>query len=134
MFLLAIHFYRKLSPKLLFRTGNALDIRDVDIGKVCNPLSAKLTEAILGLHSFTGCDQTARFYGKSKNDFYKTSKSASPEVPESLGYLGTDTSELSQVTVQGLHQFFIDTYSKNINVTSLSELRWKLFSQKNFKN
>ena len=64
-----------------------------------------------------------------KNDFYKTFKSASPEVLESLGYLGTDASESLQVTVQGLHQFVIDTYSKNSNVTSLSELRWKLFSQ-----
>ena len=38
-------------------------------------------------------------------------------------------SEPSQVTVQGLHQFDIDTYSKNSSVTLLSELRWKLFSQ-----
>ena len=101
----------------------------MDIGKACNSLSAKHTEAILGWHSCTGCDQTARFYGKSKNDFYKTFKSASPEGLESLGYLGTDKSEPSQVIVQGLHQFVIDTYSKNSNVTSLSELRWKLFSQ-----
>ena len=70
MFLLAIHFFRKLSPKLVFRTGNAPDIRDIDIGKVCNSLSAKHTEDILGWHSFTGCDQTAWFYDKSNNDFY----------------------------------------------------------------
>ena len=69
VFLLAIHFYQKLSPKLVVRTGNAPDIRDIDIGKVCNSLSAKHTETVLRLHSFTGCDQTARFYGKSKNDF-----------------------------------------------------------------
>ena len=73
MFLLAIHFYRKLSPKLVFRTRNAPDIRDIDTGKVCTSLGAKHTEAILGLH----------FYSKSKNDFYKTFKSASPEALES---------------------------------------------------
>ena len=78
---------------------------------------------------FTGYDQTAQFYGKSKNFFYKTFISATPEVLESLGFLGTDMSEPSQVTVQGLHQFDIDTYSKNSSVTLLSELRWKLFSQ-----
>ena len=92
-------------------------------------MSAKHAGAFLGWYSFTGCDQTARFYGKSKNDFYKPFKPASPEVLESLGYLGIDTSEPSQVTIQGLHQFVIDTYSKNSNVTSLSELKWKLFSQ-----
>ena len=119
MFLLAIHFNRKLSLKLVFRTGNAPDIRDIDIGKFCNSLSAKHTEAILGLHSFTGCDQTTLCYGKLKNDFYKTFKSARLEILESLGYLGTDTSEPSQVTIQGLHQFVIDTYPKNSNVTSL---------------
>ena len=48
MLLLAIHFYRKLSPKLVFRTGNAPDIRDIDIGEVSNSLSAKHTEDILG--------------------------------------------------------------------------------------
>ena len=80
VFLLAIHFYLKFSPKLVIRMGNAPDIFDVDIGKVCNSLSAKNTEAILGWHSFTGCDQTARFYGKLKNNFYKTFKSESAEV------------------------------------------------------
>ena len=69
-----------------------------------------------------------QFYGKSKDDFYKIFKSA-PEVLESLGYLGTNTSEPSKVTIQGSHQFVIDTCSKNSNVTSLSELPWKLFSQ-----
>ena len=59
MFLLDIHFSRKVSPKLVFWTGNAPDIRDIDIGKVCNSLTAKHTEAILGWHSFTGCDQTS---------------------------------------------------------------------------
>ena len=60
MFLLAIHFYQKLSLKLVFRTGNAPDIPDTDFGKVCiqtcihncvcihNSLSAKHSEAILG--------------------------------------------------------------------------------------
>ena len=129
VFLLAIYIYRKLSPKLVFRTGNARDIRDIDTGKVCNSLSANYTVATLGWHSVTGCDQTARFDGKLKNDFYKTFESASPEVLESLGYLGTDTSESSQVTVKGVHQFVIDTYSKSSNVTSLSEFRWKIFSQ-----
>ena len=87
------------------------------------------TEAILGQNCFTRCDQTALFYGKSKNYFYKTFKSASSEVLESLGYLGTHTSEPSQVTVQSLHQFVFGTYFKNSNVTSLSEMRRKLFSQ-----
>ena len=59
MFLLALYFCQKLSPKLVFQTGNAPDIRDVDIGKVCNSLSVKRTEAILGWHSFTVCDPTA---------------------------------------------------------------------------
>ena len=39
--------------------GNAPDICDIDIGKVCNSLSVKRTEAILGWHSFTVCDPTA---------------------------------------------------------------------------
>ena len=100
----------------------------VNFAKVSNTLSEH-TEAILGWNCFTRCDQTALFYGKSKNDFYKTFKSASSEVLESLGYLGTHTSEPSQVTVQSLHQLVFGTYSKNSNVTSLSELRRKLFSQ-----
>ena len=128
MFLLALYFCQKLSPKLVFQTGNAPDIRDIDIGKVCNSLSAKRTEAILGWHSFTVCDPTAQFYCKSKDDFCKTFRSA-PEVLESLGYLGTNMSEPSKVTIQGLHQFIIDAYSKSSNVTLLFKLRWKLFSQ-----
>ena len=77
VFLLAIHFDRKLSSKLVFWMENAPNIHDTDIGKVYISLSAKHTEAILGWHSFTVCDQTSRFYGKLKNDFYKTFKSAS---------------------------------------------------------
>ena len=48
VFLLANYIYRKLSPKLVLRTGNARDIRDIDTGKVCNSLSANYTVAILG--------------------------------------------------------------------------------------
>ena len=58
VFLLAIHFYRKLPPKLVFQTGNAPDIHEINIGKVYNSLSVKHTEAILEWHSFAGCDQT----------------------------------------------------------------------------
>ena len=58
--LLTIQFYRKLSPKIVFRTGNPPDICDIDTGKVCNSLSAKHTETILGWHLFTGHDQTAQ--------------------------------------------------------------------------
>ena len=72
--------------------GRFPDLRVIDIEKVCNSLSAKHTETILGWHLFTECDETARFYIKSKIYFNKTFKSPSPEVLKSLDCLGTDTS------------------------------------------
>ena len=94
VFLIAIHFYRKwiFSEFLIFWTEGVPDLRVIDIEKVCNSLSAKHTETILGWHLFTECDETARFYIKSRIYFNKAFKSPSPEVLKSLGYLGTDTS------------------------------------------
>ena len=42
------------------------NLREIDIGAAYEALDPKHSSAILGFHAFTGCDQTGKFYGKTK--------------------------------------------------------------------
>ena len=69
--LLLIFFYQELCTHTIFRTGSGNRIPD-NIGLVYEMLGEEKCKALLGLHYFTGCDQTAKFYGKTKLSCWKT--------------------------------------------------------------
>jgi len=49
-FLLLIYFYPKLCYATIFRLGEALNVRDINIGKNYECLGPEITEGILGFH------------------------------------------------------------------------------------
>ena len=100
VFILLIHFYPHLCPATTFWTGKAPNIRDIDICKIYESLGPKHADAILAFHTFTGCDQTVRFYGKSETEFYKTFKNANIECLTPFINLGQDISMPSDDTVK----------------------------------
>ena len=78
--LLLIFIYKSQPTRTVFRTGRGSNLRDIDIGSAFEALGEEKSAAILGFHRFTGCDQTARFYGKSKASCWKTFICSSPVV------------------------------------------------------
>ena len=66
VFILLLAFARKFENTLLFDTGTGNNRRLLNISKLSHILSENICQALLGFHSFTGCDTTSSFAGKGK--------------------------------------------------------------------
>ena len=95
-------------------------------------LIQSILSAILGFHVFTGCDQTGKFYRKTKAFCWKTLIESSDEELAALQKLGESEELQTEDMSQGLEAFTIRLYSQNVphSVKSLSDMRWYLFSKK----
>ena len=69
---LAIYFQREIHSRILVqRQAKKKKWKFVDIPSVQRQLGLDICEALPGFHSFSGCDTTSGFVGKSKNTFFK---------------------------------------------------------------
>ena len=64
--LLLTRHFPNLPQQTKFVTGRGNDRRSIDIAEAYEALGPDNSDAILGFHAFTGCDQTSKFTGKSK--------------------------------------------------------------------
>lgn len=115
----------------MFRNGKAPNVRDISVGKIYEYLGPEISEGILGFHSFTGCDKTSQFYGKSKTELYKTFSNSHIEDLSAFIHLGQDTNIPSGDVIEGLHRFIIKAYLKqaSVRITTIAELRWQMFNK-----
>ena len=116
--LLLIFFYQELCTHTIFRTGSGNRIRDINIGLVYEMLGEEKCKALLGFHCFTGCDQTAKFYGKSKLSCWKTFLNSPSQVITAFNELG-DGAIVSTSVRNGLTLYLLDLYNKSRPDTSL---------------
>ena len=87
-------------------------------------------KALLGFHCFTGCDQTAKFYGKSKLSCWKTFLNSPSQVITAFNELG-DGAIVSTSVRNGLTLYLLDLYNKSRprHISDISKLRWYLYSK-----
>ena len=132
VFLLFISMYPRLCKDIIFKTGSGDNLREIDIGAAYEALDPKHSSAILGFHAFTGCDQTGKFYGKTKAFCWKTLIESSDEELAALQKLGESEELPTEDTILGLEAFTMRLYRQNVphSVKSLSDMRWYLFSKK----
>ena len=71
MFLLLLQFCPSFPQLLAFHTRKETDLRKTDIASCYEAVDPSRVKALLGFHTFTGCDQTGRFSGKSKTFWWK---------------------------------------------------------------
>ena len=81
--MLALSHASQLNTRLLFATGSGNKHRVLDLSFLANHMGSALCKALLGFHSFTGCDTVSSFAGKEKKTCYKTS-SSSPKFIEAF--------------------------------------------------
>ena len=66
VFVLALLYYRQLGPDTCFVTGTSNNRRTIRLRDVYESLGDCIIDALLGFHSFTGCDTVGQFCGKGK--------------------------------------------------------------------
>ena len=54
------------SSRLYFNTGRDEHVRTIHVQSIKQHLGDAVTNALIGLHCFTGCDSVSAFYGKGK--------------------------------------------------------------------
>ena len=129
VFLLLLNYYQLICNSTVFRTKT----RDIDVGSTYNNLGEEKCAALLGFHSFTGCDQTGKFSGFSKLSCWKTFVKSKPSVLEAFAELGQENVDITNSSKigKGLIDFVLDLYHHNrpAHVNNLQSLRWYLFSK-----
>ena len=110
VFLLLIHYAESLPQVTNFRTGREQDFRDININKCYEAIGTKLANSILGFHTFTGCDQTGRFNGKSKSSWWKIFMKADDRILDALSQLGLGETLPNLDTLQALQYFVVQAY------------------------
>ena len=127
---LTIYKFPELCPLTSMVIGTGSKRRTVDIAPI-NAALGPLASALPGFHALTGCDQTGTFCGKSKVSCWKALKIADTTIIEALGNLG-ETQDLSNTDVRALEAFTCQIYMPNTKITSVAEMRWHLFSKRQF--
>ena len=132
VFLLLIYYYQNLPMATKFRTGKGNALRDINVGSCFESLGPRRSSALLGFHTFTGCDQTGKFSGKSKSSCWKTFINCNDHVLDAFSSLGSSESLPSLDVLNSLEYFVVQLYGGNTRPTSiqtLPQLRWYMFSK-----
>lgn len=123
---LSIRRYPDLPVETNFITGTGNARRSISIKTLYATLGEITAAALPGFHAFTGADQTGRFAGKSKFTCWKIFQSVSNDIKTAFVSLGK--SELpSSDTEAKIEQFVCALYDRDTCLTSVAEVRWKLF-------
>ena len=96
-------------------------------------MELEICKALLGFHSFTGCDQTGRFYGYSKLTCWKVFTSSNVFIQNAFQCLGDSLivdvyNELEQYVLQ------ISDSERPSALSNLAELRWYIFSKHQYES
>lgn len=130
VFLLLVHYNEQLPQATFFRTGKAENVRDISIKLCYKALGPDRARALLGFHTFTGCDQIGRFNGKSKTAWWKLFMKIDESVINALATLGNTVSLPNIQTLEHIERFVALQYGgESHNIYNLSNLRWFLFSK-----
>ena len=126
VFLLFLYYFEKLCTRIVFNDKNDC----VDIGMLYEVLHKEKVKALPRFHAFTGCDQTGKFRGFSKETCWKTFID-SPEVVKSFQELGSSNEHPSKEVIHGLVLLVLDLCcnTRPNNVDTLGSLRWYMFSK-----
>ena len=107
VFLLLIYYYNLLPMATSFRTGKDTMLRDIDIRSCVEAIGENRSKAILGFHTFTGCDQTGHFNRKSKSVWWKSFMEANDSIIQALASLGQNESLPALDTIEELENFVV---------------------------
>ena len=114
----------QLPVDLFFFTGVGNKTRIVDLQAVASSLGSDVCKALIGIHTFTGCDSTSAFYGKGKNKAFVIA-SENKEYIQVFTELGSDY-VLNVSTTQRLEKFVCHLYGYPSS-TQVNDVRYKVF-------
>ena len=120
VFLLLLYYFEKLCTRTIFNGKNDC----IDIGMLYEVLDKEKVKALPRFHAFTGCDQTGKFRGFSKETCWKTFIDSPEVVVKSFQELGRSNEHPSKEVIHELVLFVLNLYcnTRPNNVDTLGSL------------
>lgn len=106
------------SAKMYFLTGTKDRQRMLDLQAIGSALGPSVTEALIGLHTFTGCDSTSSFYGKGKEKPLNI-MSGNAEYISAFVALGRQF-EMDSTTFVTIERFVCELYGEKVSDVNLA--------------
>ena len=106
--------------------------RMIDIGNCYEAIGPLRASSVLGFHTFTGCDQTGKFRGKSKSTWWKSFMESSSKTLIAPSLLVSSESLPTLDVLEELESFVVQTYIGDKfpeHINTIPELRWYQFSK-----
>lgn len=116
------------NSRLYFHTGRDEHVRTIHFQSIKQHLGDAVTNALIGLHCFTGCDSVSAFYGKGKVKPFKLVQQ-NPVFCSAFQLLG-ETFAVSEDTVATIEAFVCSLYGQK-DCSKVNEARYILFSTAN---
>jgi len=107
------------------KCGTKNRLRFIDITKLRRLLGDRVSDALIGMHSFTGCDTVSSFAGRGKMTILKQMKS-NETYQEAFSELGRSW-EVSTDLFQQLKEITCHMYLPSTNTREVNQLRYQLF-------
>ena len=107
--------------------GTGTNRRLIKIYPIYQALGENRVQALIGFHALSGCDNTGRILGKSKNSWWNAFMKSGEEVINALCGLGI-SNEPSEETLRGCEELICNLLSlKNKQFKHAADLRWHYF-------
>lgn len=130
VFILLLNFSSIINAKLFMRCCSRTRTRLVDIRGVVQRIGNEVCNALIGLHSFTGCDTVSAFAGKGKRGTLKILKTNADARRAFLEFGKSWT--VSEDLLILLEKFTCSMYMPvGNNTTCVNDARYELFCAKN---
>ena len=105
--------------------------RSIPLRPLYDSLGGQLRAVLPELDAFTGCDQTVTICGKPKVSFRNTLKKAEQRLLKAFARLGSSAHVQDDVAMRlELNMFHL--YAPSTHITTVKEMRWFLFSKKQY--
>lgn len=128
VFLLCLAFSRQIDASLFQKCGTTTRTYYVNVNDVANACGSDVSEAIIGLHAFTGCDSVSAFAGRGKMKALKLMK-GNKDFQNLFKAIGESWS-LPETLQRQLEAFVCAIYGSTSGDASVNEFRYKLFCAK----
>ena len=118
------------------RAGRGDHKRDTNIGKSFEAPGDAKSQALVGFHAFTGCDQTGKLNDHAKQLCWNTFITSPKKIVDTFMLLRNSINDPMEECIDGIIVFVLNLYCKNrpTDIDNLSKLRWNMFSKKQLES
>ena len=128
---LALWRFASLCDETSVVVGTGDTRRSIPLRPLYDSLGGQLGAALPGFDAFTGCDQTGTICGKSKVSCRNTLSKAEQQVLKAFASLGSSAHVQDDVAMR-LELNMCHLYAPSTHITTVKEMRWFLFSKKQY--